>query len=1036
MGVTCPDCGTDNTQDSEFCKKCGTQIIDSEEKPLPTQTIEAPREELTTGSSFAERYQIVEELGKGGMGKVYRALDKKLNEEVALKLIKPEIASDKKTLERFQNELKLARKISHRNVGRMYELLEDKGTNYITMEYVSGQDLKSLIRQTGQLAIPTALSIAKQICEGLSEAHQLGIIHRDLKPSNILIDKDGNARIMDFGIARSVEGKGITGAGVMIGTPEYMPPEQAEAKEVDQRSDIYSLGVILYEMLTGRVPFEGDTALSIAMKHKGEEPKDPREFNSQISEDLSQVILRSLKKEKDKRYQSASELLSDLDNVESGIPTTERLIPERKPLTSREITVQFSMKKIYIPILIVVTIAVIGLILWQFLPKKGASPIPSDRPSVAIMYFMNETGDESLDHWRSALSRWLITDLSQSKYMHVLPGDRLFSILRKHNLLDAQGYASEDLEIVASEGNVNHIFQASLTKAGDIFRVDYSLQKADTLEIIASDFVTGTSEQSFPSLVDEMTRKIKTHLDFSEELIAADFDKAVGEITTTSPEAFKYYVEGRKLFSQSEFRKSIEIMEKAMAIDPEFAMAYRSIAVSYNNLGYRTEGWKYLEKALELKDRLSEREAYLIQGQKHWQTPGELEKAYEMFEKVLDIYPEDGIAITNFISVGNSMDKYDKSIEIGEKAISSNTEIKGFIIYHLCRAYWAKGLYSKAENLLQQYIDTLPDSLRHYWDLALTYFLQRKYTLALEEMENLLLLKKFNDDCYWLRGHIYLCMENFYEAEEDFRRLLESDELSWINSGRYGLVHLNLLKGRFKEAIAQIYQANEISKKIGQRGYEAGDYFWLGYLYFHAGQINEALEKFNKLWDISINENLLGWQQAVPFWKSVVFAHIDSFDEAKKEAENHKKLIEDAPYPIWQAWHFNLLGRLESEKGNFVKAIEVLKKSTSMFPFENGVVTNYALAIEPLALAYFKQRDLDNARAEYEKILALTGGRTGLGHIYAKAFYMLGKICEQQGDTAKAIEHYQKFLDLWKDADPGIAEVEDARERLARLRKD
>ena len=304
MAVKCPKCQFDNPDDTVYCGKCGTKFM-LEKKVTFTKTMDTPKEKLTTGSTFAGRYQIIEELGKGGMGKVYRALDKKLNEEVALKLIKPEISADKNIIERFKNELKLARKIGHRNVGRMYELLEHEGTHYITMEYVAGQDLKGLIRQSGQLAVGTTISIAKQVCEGLAEAHRFGVVHRDLKPSNIMIDKEGNARIMDFGIARSLGEKGITGAGVMIGTPEYMSPEQAEAKAVDQRSDIYSLGVILYEMLTGRVPFEGDTPLSIAMKHKGEMPQDPRELNTQVPEDVSCSILKCMEKDKEKRYQNA-----------------------------------------------------------------------------------------------------------------------------------------------------------------------------------------------------------------------------------------------------------------------------------------------------------------------------------------------------------------------------------------------------------------------------------------------------------------------------------------------------------------------------------------------------------------------------------------------------------------------------------------------------------------------------------------------------------------------------------------------------------
>jgi len=333
----CPKCHSDNPPNSRVCTTCGLQLDIVDNMSLPdTGTQDAPKKELKRGTTFADRYEVIEELGRGGMGKVYRVEDTKIKEELALKLINPEVASEKKTIERFINELKGAHKISHRNVCRMYHLGEDKGTYYITMEYVPGEDLKSMIRMTRHLSIGTAVSIVKQVCLGLAEAHRLGVVHRDLKPSNIMIDRDGNARIMDFGIARLYSEKGITEAGIMIGTPEYMSPEQVEALDTDSRSDIYSLGVILYEMVTGRLPFVGETSLMTAVKHKTEIPPDPRKLNAQIPIELSQIILKCLEKNKDKRYQSAEDMLADLNTIEKDMTTSEKALPKRKRILYKE----------------------------------------------------------------------------------------------------------------------------------------------------------------------------------------------------------------------------------------------------------------------------------------------------------------------------------------------------------------------------------------------------------------------------------------------------------------------------------------------------------------------------------------------------------------------------------------------------------------------------------------------------------------------------------------------------------------------------
>jgi len=378
VAVQCPKCRAENTSDSQFCKKCATPLPWSREAGFSqTETLLPPREDLTTGTIFAGRYQVIEELGHGGMGKVYKVFDRETDSKVALKLIKPGVAADKNTIERFRNELKLARDISHKHICRMYDLGRDGDDYFITMEYVPGEDLKSFIRRARRLDIGTAIAVAKQVCEGLAEAHRAGVVHRDLKPSNIMIDRDGDAKIMDFGIARSLRKKGITGPGVVIGTPEYMSPEQVEGKEADQRADLYSLSIILYEMVTGAVPFDGETAFAIGLKHKSEPPENPKTLNPQIPDDLSRLILKGLEKDKEKRYQTAAELLSDLIKIENGLPTTEKTIPIKKPLTSREITVRFGYKKLAVP---AVAAAVVAVGIFLFFLFRNRQPLPEPVP--------------------------------------------------------------------------------------------------------------------------------------------------------------------------------------------------------------------------------------------------------------------------------------------------------------------------------------------------------------------------------------------------------------------------------------------------------------------------------------------------------------------------------------------------------------------------------------------------------------------------------------------------------------------------------
>ncbi len=498
-----------------------------------TETLQAPIKELTTGSTFAGRYQIIEELGKGGMGRVYKVFDTKIKEKIALKLIKPEIASDRETIERFSNELKLARKIRHKNVCGMFDISESEGAHFITMEYVGGEDLKSMIQMTGMLGVGTVLSVGKQICDGLMEAHGQGVVHRDLKPTNIMIDKGGNAKIMDFGIARSMRERGITGPSVLIGTPEYMSPEQAEAKEVDHRSDIYSLGIILYEMATGRVPFEGDTPLSVAMKHKGEVPKNPKQFNPHIPDDLAGVILKCLEKDRSRRYQAASDVRAELERIEKGLPTTERVAPERKPFTSKQITVSFRLKKLIVPAAAIVALAVVGLVLLRVLPKKVASPAAPPNRSIAVLPFEN-LGDPSEDEaFASGITEDITTQLSKISELDVRSQE------------SAMRYKKSDLGMkeIGRELNAAHILVGSMRRSDSQVRITARLIDAATDKNIWADTFDRDSKEIF-SIQSDIAQQIAAAL--KATLTPAEKER-IEKKPTKDIRAYDYCVKGKLL---------------------------------------------------------------------------------------------------------------------------------------------------------------------------------------------------------------------------------------------------------------------------------------------------------------------------------------------------------------------------------------------------------------------------------------------------------------------------------------------------------
>jgi tetratricopeptide (TPR) repeat protein/predicted Ser/Thr protein kinase len=1042
--MKCPQCGSDNTSDSRFCKICAAPLVrmdtpsgGAERSADQTETMAAIMTELRTGTTFAGRFEVIEELGKGGMGRVYKVYDQKTREKIALKLLKPEVAADKQAIERFGNELRFARKISHRNVCRMYDLGEETGTHFITMEYVSGEDLKSIIRMMGPMSAGKTVLVARQIAEGLVEAHRLGVYHRDLKPQNIMIDREGNVRIMDFGIARSAKVKGMTGAGVVVGTPEYMAPEQFEGKEAEARSDIYALGVILYEMTTGRLPFEGETFVAIALKQKTEAPRTPKEFNPQLPDDLSRLILRCLERDREKRFQSADEILADLAKIEKGVPTTEKILPS-VPTTSRQITVSFNPRKLVIPAVAVLVVAAVAVVvILSVLPGKKAALRATGKPTIAVVNFENKTGDKDLDKWSTGIRDLLITDLAQSKFMDVLSDSDIYGILKKFDLADTSTYSTGDLVKIADAGGAQYTVNGSFLKAGDNIIINATCQRPHSRAVISPIQMTCRGFEEITARIDEMTRKIKTDLNLTQTQIAGDIDKNIGEISTPNAEAWAYYVEARRYQFRGEYDKAIPILQKALALDPEFVMAYRALASAYYDIGDYPESQRYLAITLELvqqhPQRVSERDRYFIEQYYYsWDKPEpEWAKSLEAGRKLLALYPDDPMGNYEMALIYGAIEDWDEALRYYEKSIGGRSRLVD-TYGGMAQAFRAKGEPAKAQEILERYLRDVENTAVGHQNLAYFHIRQNRLDLAERELEMAETLAPDDYRNRGLRGDLLFFKGDLRRAEAEYRPLLEEKLPMARYTGYAGLADLCLLEGRYKDVIKIFVPLGEQFRQSGVAMAEWNCHIFTAYSSLQSGRPEVAVAECDKAYRIYSGDFDFGYKRWTLRLKGFAYLASKRIDEAEKTARELKSLIEKGLNRKAIRLYDHLMGAVELARNNTTEAIEYLERAVDSLPY--GPFEKDAEFIGTLAEAYFRAGDLPRAREQYEKITMLTTGRWGCDDIFARSFYYLGRIDEKLGDKAAARENYQKFLDVWKNADPGLTEVADARSRLTALR--
>jgi serine/threonine protein kinase/Tfp pilus assembly protein PilF len=1032
--MKCPKCRSENPSGTSFCGHCAAPLP-PEKGPVVTETLQVPIHELTAGTTFARRYQIIEDLGKGGMGRVYKVFDTEVQEKMALKLLRPDIATDEKTIERFRNELKLARGIAHRNVCRMYDLGREEGTYYITMEYVSGEDLKSLIHRIGALPVGKAVSIAAQVCEGLSEAHRLGVVHRDLKPQNIMIDRDGNARIMDFGIARSLAARGITGAGVMIGTPEYMSPEQVDGKEADPRSDIYALGIILFEMLTGRLPFEGETPLSVAVKQKSEPPPDPKTLNAQIPDELGRIILKCLEKPKEKRFQSADEVLTALAKSEKGLPTTSRPLPVRKTLTSKQITVQFTLKKAIWPVVIVIAIIAGAIAAWKIIPHK-AGP----KRAIAVIGFINRTGDRSLDYLQEAIPNLLITSLEQSGHFQVTSWERLKDLLRQSGR-DAAAVSDEEagFDVCKKEG-VDALVLGSYIKAGETFATDVKVLDVGTKKLLRTASAKGDGVSSvLKTQIDEISRTISRGLGPVTAKIEIAPPK-IAELTTSSMEAYNYFLRGRDDYEKFYLADAQKFLEKAISLDPTFAVVYLYLGKVAGEL-YDTKAQnEAYELARKYSEKASEKERLYIEAGYAGAVEHNSEKRRHILLELAKNYPQEKQFHYDLGRFYEDRGEYPEAIAEYEKALTLDPNF-GPALNQVGYDYAAVGELEKALEYFKRYAAANPGDANPIDSMAELYFRQGKFDEAKAKYQEALEIRPdFFQSCGAL-AYIFALEENYPEtrhwlAELAARAPTPAEKMggNWLNP------FFDYFLGRWEDSLSKFSAIKEQAERAGAGFFVAVTDWIMGYVQSERGEFALARKSFQEYTDYFLKRypNQQTYMNAL---HSFDFGWVDlkqgQLDSAKARLKELESLLPKV-IPGNQESMTLLYRLLEAEvllaENSPEKAIEagekIVREKFSNMTTAQLSFYNIPFLKDVLARAYWKRGDLDKAIAEYEK-LTTTDLKSQVRYLIHPLYhYRLGRVYQEKGEKTKAANEYRKFLEYWKDADAMHPELADARKRL------